>query len=164
MKNYGEAFRAMRKRWGLKQYEAASEMGISATTLSLRETGDRPFRAAELHEAYIRLGIDIGFGKVFECIDSGNVETILLGIPQNIKEKVESKNYQEISIKTLEILKEALVNQAKPETKINPGINLESDQYTEEEEKTRLNEILLKYQEKDGNILRAIKLLEIAMQ
>ncbi len=163
MKNYGEAFRARRERWGLTQCETASVLGISSTTLYFRETGDRPFRTSELHEAYIRLGIDIGFGKVFECIDSGNVETILLGIPQNIKEKVESKNYQEISIKTLEILKEALVNQAKPETKMNPGINLESDQYTEEE-KTRLNEILLKYQEKDGNILRAIKLLEIAMQ
>lgn len=163
MKNYGEAFRTMRERWGLTQCEAASVLGISPTTVSLRETGDRPFRTAELHEAYIRLGIDIGFGKVFECIDSGNVETILLGIPQNIKEKVESKNYQEISIKTLEKLKETLVNQAKPETKMNPGINLESDQYTVEE-KTRLNEILLKYQQKDGNILRAIKLLEIAMK
>ena len=32
------------------------------------------------------------------------------------------------------------------------------------EEKLRLKKILKKYQEKDGNIMRAIKLLEIAMQ
>ena len=163
MNNYGEAFRTMRERWGLKQWEAASVMGVSSTTLSLRETGDRQFKSSELHEAYIRLGIDVGFGKVFDCIDRGNVENILLKMPPTIKEKVESKNYQEISIATLEKLKEALLDQVKPGTKMNPDINLESDQYTVEE-KTRLNEILLKYQEKDGNILRAIKLLEIAMQ
>lgn len=161
--NYGEVFRAMRERWGIRQCDAASEMGISSPTLSLRENGDRQFKTSELHKAYIKLGIDVGFGKVFDCIDSGNVENILLEMPQTIKEKVENKKYEEISIETLEMLKEALLDQVRPKTKMNLAINLERDQYTVEE-KTKLNEILLRYQEKDGNILRAIKLLEIAMQ
>lgn len=155
--NYGEEFRNQRERWGLKQKDVASEIGLKSPTLSLRECGERKFKAIELYMAYTKLGIDIGFGEVFDYIDHGDLENIPIKMPKRVKENIESRDYKKISLKNLEMIKELLLDK-------KAHLNKESCEGMETQQEIRLKRILKKYQERDGNILKAIKLLEIAMQ
>ena len=160
--NYGEEFRAMREELRLTQKTVATQMGISSTVLSLKENGQREFKVLDFYQAYIHFGIDVGFGPIFDYIDNHeNLEPIASGFPNKIKEIIQAKDYKTISIKILEQLKERLLFEGVETYFITEDINTQN---ITEEEKMRLSRILMKYQAKDGNIKRAIKLLEIAMQ
>lgn len=168
--NYGENFRVMRERLNLTQMEVASQMGISSASLSMRENEQRNFKVSELYQAHVCFGIDIGFGQVFDYMDSHENPEIAEEFSKSIQKMIKEKDYKNIALATLEELKEILVKKMETETNSNLLLNTKKDpdkkigKNMTAEEKLRLKKILKKYQEKDGNIMRAIKLLEIAMQ
>lgn len=151
--NYGEAFRLERERLNLSQKIVASQIGVSGPSVSLRENGERRITAWELHELYSFLGMDIGFGEVFERIDNENVENILSDFPIAVQKDIKNKNYKQIRMETLEKIKKKLENEEK--NYIAMGIAIT------EEESDRLRKILEEFYNRDGNIEKALKILEV---
>ena len=159
--NYGEEFRTQRMRMNVTQQELSLQLGISAVSISIRENGERDFKVEELYKAYKIFGIDVGFGRVFNCIDeeSEKLKSLLQYFSQQEKEKIHKKDYRRMSIQTLEKLQDLL--------QVKENVNMEVDFSGIEmriREKIRLVNVLKKWQEKDGNLKRVIELLEIAVQ
>ena len=146
--NYGEAFRIERERLKLSQKTVAAQIGVSGPSISLRENGIRKITAWELHKVYVFFGLDIGFGKVFDRIDNEDTENILSALPLRVQENIKNKKYEDITVITLEKIKEILENS-------------EIETIMTEEEKQRLIQILKEYKNRDGNIEKAIKILEV---
>ena len=146
--NYGEAFRIERERLKLSQKTVAAQIGVSGPSISLRENGIREITAWELHKVYVLFGLDIGFGKVFDRIDNEDTENILSALPLRVQENIKNKKYEDITVITLEKIKEILENS-------------EIETIMTEEEKQRLIQILKEYKNRDGNIEKAIKILEV---
>ena len=153
LNNYGEAFRLERERLKLSQKIVASQIGVSGPSVSLRENGERRITAWELHEVYIVFGMDIGFGEVFDLIDNENAENILSNFPVAVQKHIKNKNYKKILMETLEKIKEKLDNEGKNYLEIGIVIT--------EEESDRLRNALEEYYKRDGNIEKAIKILEV---
>ena len=157
--NYGEEFRKQRVRMNLNQKEISSELGISVVSISCRENGDRPFKVGDLYTAYTVFGIDVGFGNVFDSIDQQgkNVERIIQNLSEIEQKRIRERDYKNMAIYTLERLKDLLWVE---EDNLFDFSNIELTT----KEKSRLEKVLKKYQKKDGDIERALKLLEIAVQ
>ena len=157
--NYGEEFRKQRVRMNLNQKEISSELGISVVSISCRENGDRPFKVGDLYTAYTVFGIDVGFGNVFDSIDQQgkNVERIIQNLSEIEQKRIRERDYKHMAIYTLERLKDLLWVE---EDNLFDFSNIELTA----KEKSRLEKVLKKYQKKDGDIERALKLLEIAVQ
>lgn len=165
--DYGEELREKRLRLRLKQSDIASKLGCSKVIISNMENGIREIRVIELHKLYKFFGIDVGLGEIFEWIDSRNKELLSkikkhAGVKFCEKEigEIKARKYDTMNISTLK--------------KIEKILNFERDYNTNNskehrgkitlEEKEQLNGILEKYIQRDGNIERALKLLEIAVQ
>ena len=166
--NYGEKFREERIRLKLKQSEVAKKLGCSEGLISYSENETRQFRVAELYTAYEFFGIDVGFGRIFEWIDDKSDELLVIikkhpgtkFFEKELKD-ISKKNYRELQIPTLEKIDKILVQEENEKRgaekkSIKGRVTLE--------EQRRLNQILKQYLDKDGNIERVLKLLEIAMQ
>lgn len=159
--NYGEEVRIQRKRMGVKQSELANVLNISESNISYRENGIRDFTVEQLYKSYKVCGIDIGFGSVFDSIDneSEKLKSIMQYFSQQEQEKIQNKDYVKMSIQTLEKLLDLM--------KIKEEVKLEIDFSSIEMrlgEKLRLMNVLRKCKARDGNLSRAIELLEIAMR
>ena len=150
--NYGEAFRIERERLKLSQKTVAAQIGVSGPSISLRENGIRKITAWELHKVYVLFGLDIGFGKVFDRIDNEDTENILSVLPLRVQENIKNKKYEDITVITLEKIKEILENEK---------IYSEIEMIMTEEERQRLIQILKEYKNRDGNIEKAIRILEV---
>ena len=170
MKDYGERFREERIRLRLKQSEIANALGCSNGLISYMESGTRSIRVIELYKVYEFFGIDIGFGRIFKRVDNRNEELLSIikrhtGIKffEKELEDIRNKNYEGIDISVLEKIDKILVYE---KTRIKTVTTSKKETIREilPEEQKRLNHILKEYLNKDGNIERALKLLEIAMQ
>lgn len=170
MKDYGERFREERIRLRLKQSEIAKVLGCSNGLISYMESDTRPIRVIELYRAYEFFGIDIGFGKIFKWIDNRNEELLSIikrhtGMKffEKELEDISNKKYEGMDISLLEKIDKIL---AYEKTRIKTVTTSKKETIREilPEEQKRLNHILKEYLKKDGNIERALKLLEIAVQ
>lgn len=169
MKDYGERFREERIRLRLKQSEIAKVLGCSNGLISYMESDTRPIRVIELYRAYEFFGIDIGFGKIFKWIDNREEELLdIIKRHTGMKffekelEDISNKNYEGMDISLLEKIEKIL---AYEKTRIKTVTSKkEIIREIRPEEQKRLNHILKEYLKKDGNIERALKLLEIAVQ
>ena len=168
-RNYGEKFRAERKRLGLRQEDVANQLGISSAALSLREKEERNFKVSDLYRAYVYFGIDIGFAQVFDYMVSHENPEFVEKFPKSIQETIKTKDYKNMTMAILEELKVLLSGEAETETNSNPTSDTEKEsgkkigENMTVEEKIKLKRILKKFQERDGNIMGAIKILEDAM-
>lgn len=155
--NYGEEFRIQRKRIDITQGEVAETLGISVTSISNREKGLRDFTVVELYKAYKAFGINIGFGSVFDYIDeqSKKLESLVQHFSPKEKEKIHDKDYERMTMQTLEKLQGLL--KVKSVNKEFSDIEMTS------EEKIRLISVLIEFKRKDGDLKRAIELLEITV-
>ena len=155
--NYGEKFREERIRLELTQSQVAQRLGLATPTISNRESKGRNFKVQELHEAYKVFGIDVGFGKVFDYIDKQDkiIEKALDNLSEKERNEVIKRDYKRISIYTLEKIRDFLWGKEEVLSSLDLDIT--------EEEKNRLEKVLKYYKIKDGNIKRALKILEIAI-
>ncbi len=154
--NYGEKFREERIRLELTQSQVAQRLGLATPTISNRESKGRNFKVQELHIAYVIFGIDVGFGKVFDIIDKqDNIEKVVDILSEKEGKYVMERDYKRISIYTLEKIRDFLWGKEEVLSSLDLDIT--------EEEKNRLEKVLKYYKIKDGNIKRALKILEIAI-
>ena len=154
--NYGEKFREERIRLELTQSQVAQRLGLATPTISNRESKGRNFKVQELHIAYVIFGIDVGFGKVFDIIDKqDNIEKVVDILSEKEGKYVIKRDYKRISIYTLEKIRDFLWGKEEVLSSLDLDIT--------EEEKNRLEKVLKYYKIKDGNIKRALKILEIAI-
>lgn len=116
LKFYGEEVRKQRKRMKISQVQLGNILGVSASIISFKENGDRDFNVYELHELYVKVGIDVGFSKNFDLIDSGEIEyyinkaitekkligiSNIFGLSQIDIKLIKEKNYNMMSFETL---------------------------------------------------------------
>ena len=156
--NYGEKFREERIRLELTQSQVAESLGLATPTISNRESKGRNFKVQELHIAYVIFGIDVGFGKVFDIIDKQDnieIEKVVDILSEKEGKYVMERDYKRISIYTLEKIRDFLWGKEEVLSSLDLDIT--------EEEKNRLEKVLKYYKIKDGNIKRALKILEIAI-
>lgn len=165
--DYGEELREKRLRLRLKQSDIASKLGCSKVIISNMENGIREIRVIELHKLYNFFGIDVGLGEIFEWIDSRNKELLSkikkhTGVKFCEKEigEIKARKYDTMNISTLKKIEKIL----NFERDYNTNNSKEHRGKIKLEEKEQLNGILEKYIQRDGNIERALKLLEIAVQ
>lgn len=154
---YGNLFRSQRLRQQKTQKTVAKELGITNASISLRESGERKFKVQELYKAYKIFGIDVGFGNIFNSIDEGRGEIIKIFsyLSEKERENISEKNYNELSIHTLEKIKTILNEKKRKES------NLDLDILMTIKEKERLKEVLKMYIDRDGNLERVLNILEM---
>ena len=155
---YGELFREARERLSLRQVEIADILGIASCSISSRENGRIWFKTIELYKAYKLLCIDIGFGYIFDYIDTEDKDIRQLSkyFSEEEVNLIMKKDYNKISLYILEKLKKIVPQRKALKYYIASQIT--------DTEMTRLNNVLEKYLKKDGNIQRGLKLLEIAIK
>ena len=81
------------------------------------------------------------------------MENILSDFPIAVQKDIKNKNYKQIRMETLEKIKKKLENEEK--NYIAMGIAIT------EEESDRLRKILEEFYNRDGNIEKALKILEV---
>lgn len=166
--NYEARLKAERLRLGLSQKKISDVLGYTKTMISYIERGKRKVHMWELHKLYCELGMDVGIGKIFEWIDQKNsllLEKLKISQEEFFESErraLMSRNYYEITFATLEKIKRVLyMGNSGNSTNIEESFM--STQMTEDEA-CRLRMILQLYIEKDGNIERALSLLDIAIK
>lgn len=159
--NYGEEFRIQRKRMEVKQSELAKVLNVSEASISYRENGLRELTVEQLYKSYKVCGIDIGFGSIFDSIDneSEKLKSIMQYFSQQEQEKIQNKDYVRMSIQTLEKILDLMKIKEEAKLEIDfSGIEMRLG------EKIRLMKVLRECKARDGDLSRAIELLEIAMR
>ena len=159
--NYGEEFRIQRKRMEVKQSELAKVLNVSEASISYRENGLRDLTVEQLYKSYKVFGIDIGFGSIFDSIDneSEKLKSIMQYFSQQEQEKIQNKDYVRMSIQTLEKILDLMKIKEEAKLEIDfSGIEMRLG------EKIRLMKVLRECKARDGDLSRAIELLEIAMR
>lgn len=170
MKDYSKIFMMERCRLNLSEREVASGLNIWQRTLHTKETGEKEFSVYELYKAYTKFGIDVGFAEVFDYIDKGRIKELInevqkdnsiegrefrkaLDIHWGEMTPVYRRQYIQIKLETAEKVKKIILY-CKSER------NNRRTQWERKKEKEKIEVLLGIIEREDGNLKRAIEILE----
>lgn len=162
--DYLERFREERNALKVSQKKIAEYLECSSTVICLKERGEREFTGYELYRIYEKFGIEAGFQKVYQAIDTGKIKKFLekntvyqivsLGLDE--LRVIEEKDYKNITLYTIKKIKKIIDYEIRDE-------DMEFI-YLKFNERKELKNLIELYYRKDGDIKRALDLLKIAIR